>query len=170
MLEITKQQLPEFAKDIRLNLAKVLDLTQTDGLTEQQIIGAALAVAYHLGDELVIADLLEMKRDEKITEAAKLAASLMAMTNIYYRFVHLSRHAELAQVPASLRMQGIVNPGVDRLTFEVFSLAVSILNGCGTCISSHTGQLQEQGLSTQALARIGRIAAVIHAVHVSLNL
>ncbi|PJE09658.1 carboxymuconolactone decarboxylase family protein [Legionella sp.] len=170
MLEITKQQLPEFAKDIRLNLAKVLDLTQTDGLTEQQIIGAALAVAYHLGDKLVIADLLEMKRDEKITEAAKLAASLMAMTNIYYRFVHLSHHAELAQAPAGLRMQGIVNPGVDRLTFEVFSLAVSILNGCGTCISSHTGQLQEQGLSTQALARIGRIAAVIHAVHVSLNL
>jgi alkyl hydroperoxide reductase subunit D len=170
MLEITKQQLPEFAKDVRLNAAKILDLTQTDGLTEQQIIGAALTVAYHLGDKLIIADLLEMNKEEKIAEAAKLAASLMAMTNIYYRFVHLSHHAELAQIPAGLRMQGMMNPGVDRLTFEVLSLAVSILNGCGTCISSHTQQLQEQGLSAQALARIGRIAAVIHAVHVSLNL
>ncbi|WP_347252364.1 carboxymuconolactone decarboxylase family protein [Legionella sp.] len=170
MLEITKQQLPPFAKDVRLNLTKVLDLTQMDGLTEQQIIGSALAVAYHLGNKLLIADLLELNQEEKVAEAAKLAASLMAMTNIYYRFVHLSEHKELTQVPAGLRMQGMMNPGIDRLTFETFSLAVSILNGCGACMSAHTRQLQEQGISAHALARIGRIAAVIHAAHVCLDL
>lgn len=170
MLEITQQQLPEFAKDVRLNLIKVLDLTQTDGLTEQQIIGSALAVAYHLGDKLIVADLLELCKEEKIQGAAKLVASLMAMTNIYYRFIHLSEHEELTQVPAGLRMQGMMNPGIDRLTFEILSLAVSILNGCGACISSHTRQLRGNGVSSQGLARIGRIAAVIHAAHVCLNL
>ncbi|CDZ76933.1 Alkyl hydroperoxide reductase AhpD [Legionella massiliensis] len=170
MLEKIKEQLPELAKDARINLTKVLDLTQTDGLTEPQIIGAALAVAYHLNDDLLIAELLEFNPDETLINAAKLAASLMAMTNIYYRFVHLSEQAELAQIPAGLRMQGMMNPGLDRLSFEVLSLAVSALNGCGNCISSHARQLGEQGVSSQALARIGRIAAVLHAVHVSLTL
>lgn len=123
-------------------------------------MGAALAVAYHLSNKELIIVLGELINDEKTVEAAKLATSLMAMTNIYYRFVHLSEQAELAQVPAGLRMQGIVSSGVDRVTFEVLCLAVSVLNGCGTCISSHSRQLQEHG---------GRISAVIHAVHISLG-
>ncbi len=170
MFARTKEKLPEFAKDARVNLGKVVDLSQTDGLSEEQIIGSALAVAYHLNDQLLIADLSDLCQDEKIKEAAKIAASLMAMTNIYYRFVHLSDNAELAQVPAGLRMQGMMNSGVDKLTFEIMSLAVSILNGCGACISAHTAQLVEHGFSAQSLARIGRISAVLHMVHVSQNL
>ncbi|MBA2709320.1 MAG: carboxymuconolactone decarboxylase family protein [Tatlockia sp.] len=170
MLERTKEQLPEFAKDARINLSKVLDLSQSEGLTEEQIIGSALAVAFHLNDRLLIADLSELCQSEEIKKAAKIAASLMAMTNIYYRFVHLSENAELAQVPAGLRMQGMMNSGVDRLTFELMSLAVSILNGCGACISAHTAQLTEHGFSVQSLARIGRISAVLHMVHVSQNI
>ncbi|MDI9817901.1 MULTISPECIES: carboxymuconolactone decarboxylase family protein [unclassified Legionella] len=170
MLDNIKQQLPEFAKDIRLNLTKVLDVTQTDGLTEQQVVGAALAVAYHLGNQELTNGLQALTKEEAVIEAAKLAASLMAMSNIYYRFVHLSEQPELAHVPAGLRMQGMMNPGVDRVTFEVLSLAISILNGCGACISAHSRQLKEHGLSAQALSRIGRISAVIHAAHVSLSL
>ncbi|MBA2651218.1 MAG: carboxymuconolactone decarboxylase family protein [Tatlockia sp.] len=170
MLERTKENLPEFAKDARINLTKVLDLEQSDDLTEQQIIGAALAVAYYLNNKSLVADLMEFSQDEKLHEAAKLAASLMAMTNIYYRFVHLSEHAELSQLPANLRMQGMMNSLVDRITFEVLSLAVSALNGCGACISAHTRQLVEHGFSAQKIARIGRIAATLHAVHISQTL
>ncbi|MBA3535795.1 MAG: carboxymuconolactone decarboxylase family protein [Tatlockia sp.] len=170
MLERTKEQIPEFAKDARINLTKVLDLSQRDGLSEEQIIGAALAVAYHLNNKLLIADLREHCQDEKLNEAAKISASLMAMTNIYYRFVHLSEHAELAQLPAGLRMQAMMNSGVDRLCFEIMSLAVSALNGCGACISAHIGQLTEHGFSAQTLGRIGRISAVLHAVDVSQKL
>ncbi|KTD13347.1 carboxymuconolactone decarboxylase family protein [Legionella jamestowniensis] len=170
MLETIKQQLPEFAKDMRINLGKVLDLTQTDGLSEEQVVGSALAVAYHLGKKQLVDELLTLPHAESMSESAKLAASLMAMTNVYYRFVHLSEQPELAQIPAGLRMQGMMNPGVDRATFEVLSLAVSILNGCGACISAHTRQLREHGLSAQALSRIGRISAVIHSTVVSLDL
>ncbi|KTC86336.1 carboxymuconolactone decarboxylase family protein [Legionella brunensis] len=170
MLDNIKQQLPDFATDVRINLGKILDLAQTNDLSEQQIAGAALAVSYHLGNKLLINELLILPYTKELQEAAKLAASLMAMTNIYYRFVHLSEHAELAQVPAGLRMQGMMNPGIDRITFEIMSLAVSILNGCGSCISAHTHQLQEHGLTAQAIARIGRISAVIHSTHVTLGL
>jgi lipoyl-dependent peroxiredoxin subunit D len=60
-----------------------------------------------------------------------------------------------------------MNPGVSRVIFETLSLAVSALNGCGTCVSSHARQLKEHGFSSAAIARVGRISAVIHAVYVS---
>lgn len=170
MLQLLKNELPEWAKDARLNLEKVIDLTQLDGLTKEQIVGSALAVAYSLNNKKLIAGLGDLPQDDSLHQAAKLAASLMAMTNIYYRFVHLSDHAELAQVPAGLRMQSMINPGIDKLTFEVMSLAVSILAGCGACINAHNRQLLEHGLPVQSLARIGRIAAVLNAVDVTMKL
>lgn len=170
MIEQMKERLPEMAKDARINWTKVLDLTQLDGLTITQIQGAALAVAYHLNNPLLLESLQGLHPDTALMQSAKTAASLMAMSNIYYRFVHLSEDGELEQVPAGLRMQGMMNPGTDAVTFEVMCLAVSILNGCGACISAHTRQLKSHGLSVIGLSRIGKIAAVLHAVHVSLNL
>lgn len=166
-MQSIKDLLPEFAKDARINVGKVLDLEQTDGLSQAQIVGSALAVAYHLGNPALAAGIKTLQIDFDIEEAAKNAASLMAMNNIYYRFVHLSELPELERLPAGLRMQGMMNPGTDKVTFEVLSLAVSILNGCGACISAHSRQLLEHGLTQAAVARVGRISAVIHAVHVS---
>ncbi|KTC68106.1 alkylhydroperoxidase [Legionella birminghamensis] len=170
MLTAITERLPEVAKDVRLNLGKVLDLEQTDGLTPSQVVGCALAVAYHLSDPLIIEELEALNSDPLVSNGAKLAASLMAISNIYYRFTHLSEQPELTQIPAGLRMQGMANPGVDKLTFEMMCLAVSILNGCGACMSAHSRQLGQHGIAATALARIGRIAAIIHATNISLKL
>ena len=148
-------------------ISKVLDTTQHDGLNAEQIFGSALAVAFSLADEELITELQQEITDQSLIKAAQLATSLMAMTNIYYRFTHLTQDAEVAHVPAGLRMQGMMNPGVDRVTFEILCLAVSALNGCEVCVSSHTKQLKEHGFSAAAIARIGRISAVFHAVSVS---
>lgn len=166
-MEQIKQEIPEVAKDIRLNLSKVLDLAQNDGLNQEQILGSALAVAYSLDDKPLVDSLKELIVEPKVINAAQLAASLMAMTNIYYRFTHLTDNQEVELLPAGLRMQWMMNPGVDKATFEMLSLAVSALNGCGTCVSSHAHQLKEHGFSAAAIARIGKISAVIHAVAVS---
>lgn len=170
MIEQVKDCLPDVAKDARINWMKVLDLTQLDGLTVSQIQGAALAVGYQLNNAVVLEGLQGLQPAPLLQQAAKTAASLMAMSNIYYRFVHLSEDSALEKVPAGLRTQGMMNPGTDAVTFEIMCLAVSILNGCGACISAHTRQLKSHGVSIQALARVGKIAAVLHAVHVSLNL
>ena len=167
MLDTIKEHIPEVAKDIRLNLTKVLDLTQTEGLNEAQILGSALAVALSLNDKELATELKQEISNESLINAAKLAASLMAMTNIYYRFTHLTDDPEVEHLPAGLRMQGMMNPGVDRVTFETLSLAVSALNGCGTCVSAHAKQLKEHGFSATAIARIGRISSVVHAVTLS---
>lgn len=167
MLDTIKHNIPEIAKDIRLNLSRVLDVTQSDGLHADQILGSALAVAYSLDDKELFDALKEEVTDEALINAAQLAASLMAMTNIYYRFTHLTGNSEVEHIPAGLRMQGMMNPGVDKVTFEVLSLAVSAINGCEVCISSHTRVLREHGMAAAAIARVGRISAVLHATFIS---
>src|SRR5204862_96628 len=69
--------------------------------------------------------------------AAHAAASIMAMNNVYYRFLHLVEDAEYAKLPARLRMNVIGSPGIARADFELLALAVSAINGCGTCVASH---------------------------------
>ena len=84
------------------------------------------------------------------------------MNNIYYRFIHLSHDEEINKLPAKLRMSIIGNPGIAKVDFELMSLAVSVLNGCGMCIEAHARQLVEHGVSKQAIQSTARIAAVIN--------
>ena len=95
--------------------------------------------------------------------AAKAAAAIMGMNNIYYRFVHLAG-GDYKKMPARLRMNVMANPGVDKADFELWSLAVSAVNGCGMCIESHEHELRKAGLNAEQIQASIRIAAVVHAV------
>jgi alkyl hydroperoxide reductase subunit D len=86
------------------------------------------------------------------------------MNNVYYRFLHLVEDAEYAQMPARLRMNVIGNPGIDKLEFELLSLAVSAVNGCGMCVTSHERKLREGSTSREAIQSAVRIASVVHGV------
>ena len=66
-------------------------------------------------------------------------------------------------MPATLRMNIIGDPGVDKVTFELMSLAVSAINGCGMCIDSHVGEVTKGGVSRQGVQSCIRIAAVLSA-------
>ena len=101
--------------------------------------------------------------------AAKAAAAIMAMNNIYYRFTHLASAPDYKTLPARLRMNVIGKPGVDKVDFELWCLAVSAINGCGVCIDSHEKVLREAGLSTEQIQAAVRIAAVVHAVAATLD-
>jgi alkyl hydroperoxide reductase subunit D len=94
--------------------------------------------------------------------AAKLAATLMAMNNVYYRFLHLAHEPELQKLPARLRMQGLVTPGISKLDFELMSLAVSAINGCGMCIEAHNREVLKHDVGVSGLQEVARIAAVVH--------
>jgi alkyl hydroperoxide reductase subunit D len=88
----------------------------------------------------------------------------MAMNNVYYRFLHLVEDEEYGKLPARLRMSVVGNPGIAKADFELLSLVVSAINGCGSCIASHERQLRQHGLSREAVQSAVRIAAVVHAV------
>ncbi|MFC0446314.1 carboxymuconolactone decarboxylase family protein [Pseudidiomarina halophila] len=161
-----KQGLGDHGKDTKLNLSNIFGNVDTSGMTPTQFYGTALSLAYTIGDDQLTAAVeaeAEGKVEDNVVGAAKLAATLMAMNNIYYRFVHLSSDKQFAKMPAGLRMNGMANPGVDKADFELYSLAVSALNGCGMCIDSHVGVLLKHEISAQVVQNSIKMAAVMNA-------
>jgi alkyl hydroperoxide reductase subunit D len=67
-------------------------------------------------------------------------------------------------LPAKLRMNVIGNPGIETDDFELFSLAVSAMNGCGMCIDSHEKVLKAHGVAAEVIQTAARIGAVVKAV------
>jgi len=168
-LDTVKQALPAYAKDIKLNLSNVID---DQALTEQQRYGTLLAAALASRNGAVIAA-AEAEAAARLSEpaqaAAKAAAAVMAMNNIYNRFVHLASAPEYATMRAGLRMNAIGNPGVDRADFELWSLAVSAINGCEACVRAHEKVAVDGHLTEDQVHDAVRIAATIHAAAVALE-
>ncbi len=157
----------EYAKDIKLNLSSVLKVDPESSLRENQIYGVALACAYATKNRELVEFVLTQAQ-EKISEqeinAAKAAATIMAMNNIYYRFAHLVSDKEYLKMPAKLRMNIIGNPQIDKVDFEIYALAVSAVNGCGLCIDSHVKVLAHAQIDRSTIAHSIRIASVVNAV------
>ena len=168
-IEALKERIPDFAKDVRLNLSS---LASDETLDEQTKYGLLVATAIATRNVEVIAA-IEAEAAGKLSPAAlgaaKSAAAIMAMNNVYYRFVHLASNKDYATMPARLRMNVIANPGVDKADFELWSLAVSAINGCGMCIDSHEKVLLQAGVSTATIQTAVRFAAIIQSVAVAIE-
>ena len=165
-IEQLKNALPDYAKDIKLNLAAVLTEEGVPDLNQKQIYGIALAASFTTKNASVIAAILNAANNylsEAEINASKAAATMMAMNNIYYRFIHLVSDKSYASMPAKLRMNVIGNPGINKIDFELICLAVSAINGCGMCIDAHAHELTRAGVSQQAIQSAVRIAAVLNA-------
>ena len=147
-------------------------MASDETLDAQTKYGLFLACAIATRNPAVISA-MEAVAAEKLTPAAiaaaKSAAAVMAMNNIYYRFVHLASNKEYATMPARLRMNVIANPGVDKADFELWSLAVSAINGCGACIDAHEKILNEAGVAAATIQTAVRFAAIIQSVAVAIE-
>jgi lipoyl-dependent peroxiredoxin subunit D len=166
-LDAIRDAIPDYARDLKLNLGSVLATTGAPGLTDKQIWAVALASAIASRNPSFTRDIESLAAthlDATYINGAHAAASIMGMNNIYYRFLHLVEDPEYAQMPARLRMNVIGNPGIDKQDFELLALAVSAINGCGTCVASHERTLRKHGLQREAIQSAVRIAATVHAV------
>jgi alkyl hydroperoxide reductase subunit D len=167
-LEALRQQIPEAAKDIKLNLQSVM----TGGpLSDAQRWGVAIASAVAARNaQLRDAVLADANVDAAVKEDALAAAALMSMNNVYYRFRHQIGKPEYSDKPARLRMNRLVKPAASKVDFELFSLAVSAINGCETCVRAHEKVVLDGGLTEEHVHDAVRIAATIHAAAVALEL
>ena len=136
-------------------------------LGDQRKYGLLLACAHGSGHKPLV-DAVEAEIEGKLSpeaaNAARAAAAVMAMNNVYYRFTHLAGNKEYLNMPAKLRMNVIGSPGIDKADFELFSLAVSAMNGCGLCIDSHEKVLKQHGVTAEVIQSSVRTAAVMKAV------
>src|SRR5579862_6082241 len=159
-LEQFTQSIPDYAKDVRINLDSVLRQTE---LSEKQTWSTALACAVACRNTRLV-EAIESEAvkhlDEAAVGAAKTAAAVMGMTNIFYRFRHLTSNEKYGSMPARLRMQTIRTHGGDPLEFELCCLAVSAISGCAACVNSHEQALRAKDVGEEAILAAVRIAAV----------
>jgi alkyl hydroperoxide reductase subunit D len=157
--------LPDYAKDLKLNYSSLV--RNNSELTPSQLWGTVVATAIATRNrELTGAAITHASTQLTPTalEAAKAAAAIMGMNNIYYRFHHLSSNEKYATLPGRLRMNILRTHGADPVDFELWSLAVSAINGCGKCVDAHEKVVREKGISEETVAAIVRVASVIHAI------
>lgn len=172
-IENLKSGLPEFAKDLKLNLSSLARSTE---LNEQQLWGTFLATAAATRSATVLSEIADEAREHLSDEAfnaALGAASIMAMNNVAYRAKEFLG-SEYTQVRMGLRMNIIANPGVEKADFELWSMAVSTINGCENCTAAHDDVIRKEGLTKEqaweAVKIAGTIAGVAQAVEIHSNI
>lgn len=151
------------ARDVKLNLTRSL----TEGaLTPEEAAPALLAVAiatHHEGLARAAEDWMrELGQTEDVIQEAREGAALMAMLNTYYSF--RQKLGDESYGPAGLRMTALARPVMGKVTFEMLAFAVSVVNGCQTCITSHEKVLKDAGVGTDKLHDLARMACVVKAV------
>jgi alkyl hydroperoxide reductase subunit D len=154
------QQMPDTAKDIRLNLDAVLSRSS---LAPEDALGVALAAAFAARSPALV-QALKSGTPPAEAGAALMAAALMGMNNVWYPFVEMAGDEDLKTVRPELRMNAYAtHGGVGRAKFEAYALAASIIGKCHFCVRSHYELLKKEGWTTQQLRDVGRIAAVVNA-------
>ena len=167
-LQHIKDRLPDWARDLKLNLSAIASPGE---LSPRLAWGTALAAAVAARNRALI-DAIAVDGaahlDDAAARAARAAAAIMGMNNVYYRFLH---HVgdDYARLPARLRMQVIGNPGVPKLEFELWCLAASAINGCANCVRAHEQVVRDGGLTAAMVQDAIRIAAIVHGAAVALD-
>ncbi len=159
-LQALKDQIPDYAKDIRLNLDAVI---ARSSLAPEDALGCALAAAFAARSPILVQAIGD-NMPEAEHQAALTAAALMGMNNVWYPFVEMAGDEDLKALRPELRMNAYAtHGGVSKLKFESYALAASIVGKCHFCIKSHYDLLKAEGMSAQQLRDVGRIAAVVNA-------
>ena len=166
-LDTLKDLVKDYGRDIRINLDSVLSAEGAPGLNDTQIYGTFLASAYATKSEKLkelAEEVVSGKLGVEEIEGIKAAVTIMGMNNIYYRYLHLLEgQDELKKLPAKLRMTIIGRPGIEKVNFELYSLAVSAITGCGMCINAHVREVKKGGIEELGIRSAIRIASVTHA-------
>jgi lipoyl-dependent peroxiredoxin subunit D len=170
-IEKIREQLPDVARDIKINLDNVLG---PGTLNASQVWGVALASAYAARNPVLVEAIAAQARaasiDDGVIDDAKAAAVLMGMNNVFYRFRHVIGKEDYAQRPARLRMQRLNQVASNKADFELFCLAVSAINDCEACVRAHENTVVDHGLSVDQVHDAVRIAATVHAAAIALEI
>lgn len=157
-----KESIPEYAKDIKLNLDAVVNRSEID---PDYALYLSIAAAFSTGNAKLLTFLVANATNEVERDAALGAGAIMAQNNIWYPYSRKSHDEEFKRLNGQLRMNIIgSHGGTTKEKFEAYSLASSIVGKCDYCVSGHFDTLRAEGYSYEKLRDIGRIAATINAI------
>lgn len=162
-----KESIPDYAKDIKLNLDAVVNRSSIDPEDAKYL---SISAAFATGNSKLLTFILASADNTTERDAALTAASLMAQNNIWYPYIEMAGDKDLKGLPAQLRMNAISSHGgTTKGKFEAYSLVASIIGKCHFCVKAHYDTLKQEGYSTEQLRDIGRIASTINAISKILN-
>ncbi|MES2388876.1 MAG: carboxymuconolactone decarboxylase family protein [Bacteroidota bacterium] len=150
-----------YARDLKINLQNALAMPN---LSEKESTLLALGVAINDKSSALVAALSDKAAaigagSEEIAEVFA-CVSLMNTNNVLYRFRHFMKK-EQYETPAGIKMNVMVTPVLGKGFFELLSLAVSALNGCELCVTSHEASVLKHGESTAKIYDAVRLAAIV---------
>ena len=157
-----KSEIPEFAKDIKLNLSSLIINSEYD---EELVYGCAYASSLAVGDKKiseVFEDECSSRFGIEFIKAVKTTVTIMTLNNVWYKYRDSMPSTEMKMAPQKMRVNAMANhAGLEKILFESLSLCISAINGCTFCIKAHSDLLLENGKTKDYIFNIGRIASVI---------
>ncbi|HEY4073942.1 MAG TPA: carboxymuconolactone decarboxylase family protein [Herbaspirillum sp.] len=155
-----RDALPDHAKDVWITLDGAVNRS---GMAAEVAAGAAIAAAISAGSKVLVEAFEGLSTATEAT-AAKTAAAIMGMTNIWYSYLDLADDAELKTQQPGIRMQSyLTHGGVEKKHFEIYALSASIVGKCKGCVTGHIAELKKLGITAAELRDIGKLAAAVNA-------
>lgn len=164
-LDELKDNIPEFAKDIKLNFSSIIKNSDFD---DDLVYGCSYASALALNDK-VMANIFEKECQNRFgvefVESVKSTVAIMTLNNVWYKYRDAMPNSQMKMAPQRMRVNVMANyAGLDKILFESLSLCISAINGCTFCIKSHSDLLIKNEKTSEFVFNIGRIASVISAI------
>lgn len=161
-LDLLEEGKSRYIADLKLNFKNSFE---SEYLTKKEIglLGLSLAVnANHAVLRRFFQDFARQEgaSPEEMAEATA-CASLLSANNVFYRFRHFMHKEKYNEIPARIKMNIMARPVTGKEFFELMSLAVSAVNGCEMCVTSHEASLIELGAKEERVFEAVRLASVI---------
>ncbi|OFZ31221.1 MAG: hypothetical protein A2622_01080 [Bdellovibrionales bacterium RIFCSPHIGHO2_01_FULL_40_29] len=150
-------------RDLSLNFKKVMEDSPLEPI-ERLMNMAAIARSLHWKEleNMAASELRELGVGDLEIQECFEAAAIMGMLNTYYKFKgFLAADVLPDYARAGLRMNSLTKPLNGKANFEMMAMAVSVVNGCPTCVSSHEKALTEIGVTRDKIHDLARLAAVL---------
>ena len=119
------------------------------------VIPVSLSVNYKSTDFVEMGRKLKLLRDQNIL--------IVASGNIVHNLGEIDFHNESTVFEWAQNFDQQVEKFVDKGDFELWSLAVSAMNGCKYCVDAHEAQLKNHGIDSVRVQTAVRVASVIAA-------
>lgn len=157
--------LPGHADDLKQNYSTLV--RQNTELTAQQLWGTLVVSALAAQSAALTKPILdEAARHLNLhaLEAAKSTAAIAGASSAYYRFEQSPSAEKPTARPPKPRISLLRRRAVDAADLELWSIAVSTVDGCAKCIAEHERAAREAGAPAEAILAVVRVASMLHAI------
>lgn len=160
------KKIPSYAKDIKHELDSVYYKNKFHDIASEQLYAVSLVTCYALKHEQLINVFcyeFTMYVEDSNIDVIKSAFVMMSMYTIFYRSVRRYKDPEMAASMIEMTDTITHNPGMDKTTFNMCQLAMSVINDCSFCVEFYTNKLLSKSVSKDSILNIIRLVALLKA-------